>query len=109
MILDVRDYSGRDIREYLPLIESGLTFYNEFYQMQERKRSGRPLTEDGKLVIFPGTALETYKDAMNPSTTLAAPPQRAQGRHRPAGRPPRCRTSQTLAGDARPPARDRLS
>ena len=31
--------------------------------MQERKRSGRPLSEDGKLVIFPGTALETYKDA----------------------------------------------
>ncbi len=72
MILDLRTYSGRDIREYLPLIESCLTFYNEFYPLQEQKRSGRPFSEDGKLVLFPGTALETYKDALNPSSTLAA-------------------------------------
>ena len=42
------------------------------YQRQSRKLTGQPLSADGKLVIFPGTACETYKDALNPSTTLCA-------------------------------------
>jgi hypothetical protein len=72
MIVEVRTYTGRDIREYLPLIESCLSFYDGFYQLQERRRSGRPLSGDNKLVISPGTALETYKDALNPTPTIAA-------------------------------------
>jgi hypothetical protein len=72
MILDLRSYTGADIQEYLPLIESCLTFYDEYYQMQEKKRNGHPFAADGKLVLFPATACETYKDALNPSNTLCA-------------------------------------
>ena len=72
MILDRHNYVGTDIREDMVLIESCLTFYDEFYQMQSQKLNGRPLSEDGKLVLFPATACETYKDALNPSTTIGA-------------------------------------
>jgi hypothetical protein len=73
MILDLRKYTGADIREYLPLIESSLTFFNEYYQMQAKQRTGQPLSEDGKLVLFPGSALETYKgNVLNSTCTIAA-------------------------------------
>jgi hypothetical protein len=72
MILDRRSFDGGDLKEYLPLIESCLSFYDEYYQRETQKLTGRPLGEDGKLVLFPGTALETYKDALNPSSTIAA-------------------------------------
>ncbi len=72
MILHLRDYTGQDISRYIPLIESCLSFYDNFYRMRNRERTGKELSDDGKLVIFPGTALETYKNALNPVSTIAA-------------------------------------
>lgn len=72
MILDRRAYAGTSVKEYLPLIESCLRFFDEYYQGLERGRSGQPFGSDGKLVIYPGTALETYKDARNPTPTVEA-------------------------------------
>lgn len=72
MILEARRYAGLDIARYLPLIESCLSFYDGFYRLQEQRRSGCPLGKDGKLVLYPGTACETYKDALNPATTVSA-------------------------------------
>lgn len=72
MVLETHRYAGADVRDYLPLIESCLSFYDAFYQREARRRTGRPLDANGKLVIFPGTANETYKDALNPTSTLAA-------------------------------------
>lgn len=72
MMLEEHAYTGADIRPSLPLIESCLSFFDEYYQQQARQRTGSPLSEDQKLVIFPGTALETYKDALNPATTLSS-------------------------------------
>lgn len=61
MILDVQRFTGRDVSEYLPLIESCVTFFDEHYQYQHLKRTGRRFDDDGHLVIYPGTACETYK------------------------------------------------
>lgn len=72
MALELWQHTAADITEYLPLIESCLRFYDEFYQRECLKRTGKRLSDDGKLVIFPGTACETYKNALNPSSTLAA-------------------------------------
>ncbi|WP_221032726.1 DUF5703 domain-containing protein [Actomonas aquatica] len=72
MILETHRYAGADVRDYLPLIESCLHFYDAFYQAEAVQRTGRPLDDDGKLILFPGTANETYKDALNPTSTLAA-------------------------------------
>ncbi len=48
------------LARYLPLTERSLNFYRLFY------------TRDGKFEINPGTALETYKNAVNPTNTLCA-------------------------------------
>ncbi|MBN1395484.1 MAG: hypothetical protein JW959_10710 [Pirellulales bacterium] len=71
MILDVQRFSGRDVSKYLPLIESCVAFFDEHYQYQNLKRTGGRFDEEGHLVIYPGTACETYKLAVNPTPTVA--------------------------------------
>ncbi len=72
MILDARRYADYDIRSYLPLIESCLRFYDTFYRDRAKRITGSELDEKGMLAIYPGTACETYKDARNPTSTIAA-------------------------------------
>jgi hypothetical protein len=79
MAIDIYRYTGKDIHEYLPLIKECLTFYDEHYQYLAKKRSTRPLDGKGKLVLYPGTACETYKMAYNSSCTIAALKSLTQG------------------------------
>ncbi len=72
MILEKERYTGRDISEYMPLIESTLRFFDEHYQYLARKRGQKTLNEQGKLVLYPGSACETYKMAYNATSTIAA-------------------------------------
>lgn len=72
MILDAEEYSGLDITKYRPLVTECLRFFDEHYQQLALKRGAKALTEDGKLVIFPGSGAETYKMAYNASSTVAA-------------------------------------
>lgn len=72
MILEYSRYSGASIERYQPLIDSSLRFFREHYEMIHRNNANRPLDEDGHWVIWPSTALETYKDAMNPTEVLSA-------------------------------------
>ncbi len=51
MMLEFAEYTGESIEEYMDYIENILDFYMEYY----------PLDDKGKLLIFPATALETYK------------------------------------------------
>lgn len=66
MILRYRQYSGNDITPYLPFIESAIRFFDVHYQWQHRINALQPLDENGHLVLFPSTACETYKNALNP-------------------------------------------
>ncbi len=72
MILESNRYSNQNIKEYLPLIESSLRFYDEHYQYQSKRRTPNALDGNGKLVLYPSTALETYKMTTNPITTVTA-------------------------------------
>ena len=71
MILDAERFAGQDIAPYLPLIESSLTFFDEHYQQQQLRRSPKPFDEQGHLVLYPGSAAETYKTAYNAVTTVS--------------------------------------
>jgi hypothetical protein len=51
MMLEYSEYSGRMIDQYLMFIENVIEFYFNYYK----------IGDDGKLCIFPSTALETYK------------------------------------------------
>jgi hypothetical protein len=72
MMLDVEQYTGRSIAEYVPFIESCLTFFNEHYLYLAKLRGRKPLDGDGHLVLYPGSACETYKMAYNSTSTIAA-------------------------------------
>lgn len=72
MILEAHHYSGMDIAEYIPLIESCLTFFDEHYHYLALRRGRKALDEQGHLVLYPGSACETYKMAYNATSTIAA-------------------------------------
>lgn len=61
MLLDVEQFTGTDISEYLPLMESCVTFFDEHY----------PADTADTLIIYPGSACETYKQATNAASTVA--------------------------------------
>ena len=72
MILETKNYTNADITPYLPLIESSLTFFDEHYRQLASRRGRKALGGNGQLVLFPGSACETYKMTNNASSTIAA-------------------------------------
>jgi hypothetical protein len=72
MILETNRFENKDISEYLPLIESCLTFYDEHYQYLALKRGIKALDANGKLVLYPSSGCETFKMAYNSTSTIAA-------------------------------------
>ena len=72
MILETKNYANADITPYLPLIESSLTFFDEHYRQLASRRERKALDGNGQLVLFPGSACETYKMTNNASSTIAA-------------------------------------
>jgi hypothetical protein len=71
MILQYHQFTGADISAYMPFIDRSVQFFDEHYQYRQAKRTGKPLDENGHLVIYPSTSCESYKGAKNPSDVLA--------------------------------------
>lgn len=71
MILETETYAAKNISRYLPLIESSLTFFDEHYQYLARQRGAKTFDANGDLIIYPGSACETYKMAYNATSTVA--------------------------------------
>jgi hypothetical protein len=72
MMLETERYAGNDISTYIPFIESCLTFFNEHYLYLARQRGRKDLDAEGHLVLYPGSACETFKMAYNATPTIAA-------------------------------------
>lgn len=72
MILQAHKYCGMDIKKYEPLIEQSLVFFDEHYQYLAKKLGVKPLSAEGKLMLYPSSGCETYKMAYNPSSVIAA-------------------------------------
>jgi hypothetical protein len=70
MILETQRYANKDITEYIPLIESCLTFYNEHYQYLASKRGSQTFDGKGKLILYPSSGAETFKMAYNSTSTI---------------------------------------
>ena len=71
LALERHRFSGGDLAPDLPLIRQSVRFFDEHYQLRQKMRSGRPLDDAGRLVIFPSTACETYRGARNPADVIA--------------------------------------
>jgi hypothetical protein len=72
MMLETEHYAGKDIKEYIPFIESCLTFFNEHYQYIAKQQGSKTFDGNGHLVLYPGSGAETYKMAYNATSTIAA-------------------------------------
>lgn len=70
MILETERYNAQDITAYMPLIESSLTFFKEHYTYLAKQRGSKALDANGHLVLYPGSAAETYKMAYNATSTI---------------------------------------
>ena len=72
MMLEENKYTGKDISDKIPFIESCLRFFDEHYQYLAKKRGAKALDGNGHLVLYPGSGAETYKMAYNSTSTIAA-------------------------------------
>ena len=72
MMLETERYAAKDIREHIPFIESCLTFFDQHYQHLAKQRGSRVFDARGHLILYPGSAAETYKMAYNANSTIAA-------------------------------------
>lgn len=72
MMLQEEAYTGKDIGDKIPFIESCLRFFDEHYQFLARQRGNKALDGNGKLVLYPGSGAETFKMATNSTSTIAA-------------------------------------
>lgn len=72
MMLEEEKYTGRNISDRIPFIESCLRFFDEHYQYLAKKRGAKALDGNGKLILYPGSGAETFKMAYNPTSTIAA-------------------------------------
>jgi hypothetical protein len=70
--LEKERYTGEDINAYLPWIKSALLFFDEHYRYLAKQRGHQALDGNGKLILYPGSACETYKMAYNATSTIAA-------------------------------------
>jgi hypothetical protein len=71
MIMEYHRFSGKDISMYMPFIKAAVLFFDEHYQLRHEMRTGKPLDDKGKLVIYPSTSCESYRGAKNPSDLIA--------------------------------------
>ncbi|MBE7169426.1 MAG: hypothetical protein INR73_02485 [Williamsia sp.] len=72
MMLERERYAGMDVKVYLPFIESCVRFFDEHYQYLARQRGTKVLDAEGHLILYPGSAAETFKMAYNSTSTIAA-------------------------------------
>lgn len=73
MILEYYRFSGKDISAYLPFIKAAVRFFDEHYRYLAKKNTGSEFTSDGKYLLYPCQALETYSGHVkNPSDVIAA-------------------------------------
>ncbi|MEP1445297.1 MAG: DUF5703 domain-containing protein [Paraglaciecola sp.] len=72
MMLQLNEYTNENIEKYHSFIISCLRFFDEHYQYLANKRGRKTLDENNQLILFPGSAVETYKMANNANSTIAA-------------------------------------
>lgn len=71
MMLENSSYSGEEVKPYLNFIESCIDFFDQHYQYLAGLRGTKVLDGNGHLILFPGSAGETFKMAYNSTPTVA--------------------------------------
>lgn len=72
MNLQAHDVMGIPLDKDLGWIAGTVLFYDSFYRSELKKRTGKELGDDGKLVMYPGNGLEFAGDCTNSIDAVAA-------------------------------------
>lgn len=72
MILLANEYAGMDITKYEPMIRQCIVFFDQHYQYIAKRNGVKALDGNGKLILYPSSACETYKMTYNASSLVAA-------------------------------------
>ena len=71
MMLEYHRFSGDDITPYLPFIHACVQFYDEHYRMINKRRTGKELNDEGKLVFYPTTPGESKLNSTNAADIIS--------------------------------------
>jgi hypothetical protein len=71
MALQAHSALGTGLGADVSWIEGVVRFYDTFYRAEGKKRTGKELDEQGKLVLYPCNGLELARGATNPVETIA--------------------------------------
>ncbi len=66
MFLESARFGQEPLQRQMPVIENAVKYFDNYYQQSRKRLKGSPLTPDGKLELFPSSALELYCNALNP-------------------------------------------
>jgi len=73
MILEYYRFSGKDISLYMPFVKSAVRFFDQHYRFRAKQNFGKEFSDDGKYILYPCMALESYTGHVkNPSDVIAA-------------------------------------
>ena len=65
IMLEYGRFTDRDITDYLAPAQGIIRYYDQFYQKTLKAKTGKPLDENGKLVIYPTDACEPFHGCTN--------------------------------------------
>ena len=71
MMLQSGSYFGTDVRPYVPVADGMLRFFDQFYRAKHKAAHGNELDPDGRLVLYPGNAVESHAGTTNDAPTVA--------------------------------------
>ena len=70
MMIEHSRFTGEDLTPSLPVVMGMLKFYDNFYQQQCLKLTGKPLDAAGRLIIYPSNSCEHGVGCTNPSEVV---------------------------------------
>ncbi|MCW1924433.1 DUF5703 domain-containing protein [Luteolibacter arcticus] len=71
MALEMERYTGKAFPGYIEPALGIIAYFDNYYKKATRERTGKPLDENGRLVIYPSSARETYHGCTNNTDVIA--------------------------------------
>ncbi len=71
MLLEAARFGQEELQKQMPVIENVVKYFDNYYRKKKKERTGTELTEEGKLELYPSSALELYAGAKNPTDVVA--------------------------------------
>lgn len=71
MHLEAARYGTEKLQDQMPVIENAVKYYDHYYRQYRLEQEGSELNKDGKLDLYPSSALELYAGAKNPTDVVS--------------------------------------